>query len=65
MKTILILSLVISLPGLAQKTDSLRTSSAQPKRTDYVISQQERQQMVDMAAGPAAGVGNVNHRYQG
>lgn len=68
MKTILILSLVLSLPGLAQKTDSLRTSSAQPKRTGYVISQQERQQMVDMAAGPAAGVGNVrtfDQRYEG
>ncbi|GEM_PF-1324779 len=68
MKTILILSLFISLPGLAQKKDSLQTTPTQPPRTGYVISQQERQQMVDMAAAPGVGVGNVrtfDHRYEG
>lgn len=68
MKIILILSLLLSLPGFAQKKDSLRATPTQPNRTGYVISQQERQQMVDMAASPAAGVGNVrtfDHRYEG
>ncbi|QJD80240.1 hypothetical protein [Spirosoma rhododendri] len=68
MKPILILSLLISVSSLAQKTDSLRATPAQPARTGYVISQQERQQMVDMASAPGMGVGNVrtfDQRYEG
>lgn len=68
MKIYLLLSLAISLPGVAQKTDSLRTSSDQPKRTGDVISQQERQIMVDMATTPSMAFGNVrtfDQRYEG